>query len=1484
MKKYILILLALLTIGFVYAQVPAADYSQSTTLGTYTPISGGTLLGDTSTDDQRFVDPASPLGGTTATGVGFPIGFNFTYLGLSFDRVAINANGWISLGQSSLSPAVNISSTSNYTPIGSTTAITPIHLVSRIVGLGRDMNAQTGANIRIETIGTAPERELVVQWTNYRKYNAAGDSFNFQIRLQENGNKVAFVYGTMTNNATATTVQIGLRGTPAATATNWKNLSTTTDWANPNSGASNSASMTLSATVFPVSGITYTWAPPVAGLPPNPAAIVSPANSATNVLISSTLNWASGGGLPSGYKLYFGTTNPPAFIADLGTATTYDPNPNMLFNQTYYWQVVPYNAIGDAADCPVWSFVTEPDPTITAFPWSVDFGTLSTDPFPPTNWKKYGGVLADPTTLGTLGSGSWLQDDWLNNSANPNKAARINIYSTLNGWLITPPIAVPEDNFELKFDLALMAYGNNNPAGQTGTDDIFAVLVGDGNSWTPANVVRQWDNAGSAHIYNNIPNTGINVSLPLGSAGTKYIAFYGISTVSNADNDLMIDNVLVREMPAAPMLSISPTSWDFGAKVIDTISTKSFTISNNGGGTLNISSILISGDFYSLTSNPAPLSLNAGQSASFTVQYHPTAVGTHAGAVEISDNRAITIIDLSASCYDPTITVFPYTQDFETWPPFGWDLTGGTFSFATYTAPNSNKWAMANYWNQNTGNYAIMSLPPLRTQNPSWMRFTWSHLYSTSYPDDALRVEISADNSQWTTLWEKIGTELNSGDGAQNTTVGTGVEAQVSIPSAFVGTTFYLRFYAPSGYGPNLFIDNVIIEDAPAGLPNHVTLTSPADDSTNLNPNNVVLNWTPGSGGGLADFYQVFLSTDQDIFANTEYYFETELPTINVSMQDDVRLGYDTTWYWAVLPHNQDGEPDPEAPEFMVWSFTTAPDPTISSLPHLQNFDSVSTPNLPWGWEKLTDGGATVTTTTTTPHSAPNIVYMYNSGTANANATLITPPIANPINSLKLKFWARTGSVGTNLIVGTVDTNVAGAVFTPIQSIALASANTEYILSLSAYAGSDQYIAFKHGGGGTYRSIYLDTILIEELLADDLAATTISGNAYGMVGNEFSYNIGVVNNGLNPAAGYTLKLMNAATRTELASIYIADELLAGASTQHSITWTPQLTGTYNVYGKVVYGADQNTQNDNGSQKMVAVLAADSFVSQIGDITSSSTANMYPFNLFYRNSLSETIYLAHELQMSSGTINAILYQNNFVQDLEKPIKVWMKNTTDINLQSSWQAMDDYTLVFEGVVSFPAGVNAVVIPLLVPFNYNGANLAVRTYRIYETPYWSSDNVFYNTASPEYPGRTRYYMADESAAFDPTLPPSSGTLVNNIPNTAFISSPANPIQYLDSPVVTIAHSGANVNLSWTRVSGAYAYRIYASDDPMSFGTEPLATLRTTSYQTPATGKKFFKVVAISTYRNTELGVVLNPAAQIGFDNTRFKAEAYIPNTNLK
>lgn len=338
----------------------AYGFSQST--GTYSEITGGVSLGTETSDSQYFVDPATPAGGTTSNGVGFPIGFNFLFNGTIFDRLGVNTNGWISLGQSTLTPGVNMQTSNSTTPLAGTSTATPSYLRSRISGFSRDLQAQVGATIRVETIGTAPNRVCVIQWKNYKRYGSSYtnvDNLNFQIRLYESTNEVKIMYGNFTTTSTtSTTGQVGIGGSLNSI---YMARTSTTSWDNSVAATANNATMTLSNTVFPASGLTYVYSEIY---PPLPALLSSPLNGSTGIPLEVVLNWApdlSGGGTPTSYKVYMGTDNPPTNIVnglDVGNVLSYDPTATLTTNTVYYWRIVPFNYIGDAQNTPVWSFTS----------------------------------------------------------------------------------------------------------------------------------------------------------------------------------------------------------------------------------------------------------------------------------------------------------------------------------------------------------------------------------------------------------------------------------------------------------------------------------------------------------------------------------------------------------------------------------------------------------------------------------------------------------------------------------------------------------------------------------------------------------------------------------------------------------------------------------------------------------------------------------------------------------------------------------------------------------------------------------------------------------------------------------------------------------------------------------------------------------------------------------------------------------------------
>lgn len=252
MKKIILLLLISFSATILYSQTSSYNFSSNS--GVYTEISGGTVLGTTANDEQVFNNNTSGETGTQ-TDIGFPIGFNFNFNGIVYDRFAVNSNGWIKLGTGTFT----IGSTNTPISYSGTTGFENI-----ISPMGRDLQGQTGSELSYLLTGASPNRVLIVQWKNYRKYNAAsGENYNFQIRLNENNYIIQFVYGSVTTANTSTSTsnnptQLGIRG---LLNSDYKNRTTTSSWSSSSAGTINTATMRLTTSVKPSSGLTYSFTP-----------------------------------------------------------------------------------------------------------------------------------------------------------------------------------------------------------------------------------------------------------------------------------------------------------------------------------------------------------------------------------------------------------------------------------------------------------------------------------------------------------------------------------------------------------------------------------------------------------------------------------------------------------------------------------------------------------------------------------------------------------------------------------------------------------------------------------------------------------------------------------------------------------------------------------------------------------------------------------------------------------------------------------------------------------------------------------------------------------------------------------------------------------------------------------------------------------------------------------------------------------------------
>jgi hypothetical protein len=89
--------------------------------------------------------------------------------------------------------------------------------------------------------------------------------------------------------------------------------------------------------------------------PPATPVLVSPANNATNVTRTPTLDWNSSAGATS-YDLYLGTSTTPAFYVNT-SATNYSVG-TLALGTKYYWYVVARNSAGTSSPSSTFNFTT----------------------------------------------------------------------------------------------------------------------------------------------------------------------------------------------------------------------------------------------------------------------------------------------------------------------------------------------------------------------------------------------------------------------------------------------------------------------------------------------------------------------------------------------------------------------------------------------------------------------------------------------------------------------------------------------------------------------------------------------------------------------------------------------------------------------------------------------------------------------------------------------------------------------------------------------------------------------------------------------------------------------------------------------------------------------------------------------------------------------------------------------------------------------
>lgn len=111
-----------------------------------------------------------------------------------------------------------------------------------------------------------------------------------------------------------------------------------------------------------------------------------------------------------------------------------------------------------------------------------------------------------------------------------------------------------------------------------------------------------------------------------------------LSLVSDAPDSLITVGLSGTGVSSSLQLSASPTSLSFGNVTLGSTSTKTVTLSNTGNSDVTFTQIRVTGTVFSASYPPLPLTLSAGQTASFSVIMAPTISGSFTDSLSFVSN------------------------------------------------------------------------------------------------------------------------------------------------------------------------------------------------------------------------------------------------------------------------------------------------------------------------------------------------------------------------------------------------------------------------------------------------------------------------------------------------------------------------------------------------------------------------------------------------------------------------------------------------------------------------------------------------------------------------------------------------------------------------------------------------------------------------------------------------------------------------------
>lgn len=630
-KVTLITLVLLLGIYLLPAQI-SNYYVFSTTTETYSTITGTSI--PTAIGNNVLSNPVD-------------IGFSFAYGTNTYTQVKVSSNGYLTLG--------TVPGSTNYNNLGSTTC--PV-----LAPLWDNTYLQGSAQYLVT--GTAPNRVFTMQFAGVKWPATTVTNFNYQVRLYEDS-KIEFIYGAGVGNPTNASASIGINmlpggynnfcsvspGTPATasfTVENsnvniWPGSNTKYTFSSPEQYTNDLAALSISGNQTPTSGISYNY---------------------------SVAVYNNGSATQTGY-----TVNLMSGATQLATVTGTTVAPLSTVNVSVPWTPAAAGAISITAKVVLTGDENNTNNSTTPLVLDVQpvgttaltIGDGSQTARKPIDVSYRNSMFQTiyPSSEITL-NGTITGVSFYNNFVSDCPGTRTKIWlgtttqtSLADGW-------IPAYQMRQVFDGTILY-----PSGENTIHITFNMTPA--FNYTGGNLVMlvsrpmAVDYFSSQNVF-QCQTIGSNRSRIAFSDATTYDP-NSMGTVGTVSGQFPRTTLYMQAPDAEPAFAVNPANHNFGQVLLNRTASQSFSVYNSGGGTLNISSINITGSpFFNIQNLPTlPIALGSGQNTSFTVRYQPTAVGAHTGSIVIVDNltRLSHTVNLSGSCLDPAISTLPHNQNFD---------------------------------------------------------------------------------------------------------------------------------------------------------------------------------------------------------------------------------------------------------------------------------------------------------------------------------------------------------------------------------------------------------------------------------------------------------------------------------------------------------------------------------------------------------------------------------------------------------------------------------------------------------------------------------------------------------------------------------------------------------------------------------------------------------------------------------------------------